>query len=80
MVKGLSSLFSIWKVKLLYGFKKCKLIIVFLLGVSCVSALKARFGQESYDDSMEEITKLAQCGLLEDYKTQFKSLVNLWLT
>jgi hypothetical protein len=39
-------------------------------------SLKIRFGKGSYDDPMEDLTKLKQIGMLEEYKTQFDHLAS----
>jgi hypothetical protein len=41
-----------------------------------LQSLRIRFEKGSYDDPMEELTKLKQVGVLEDYKTQFDFLAN----
>jgi len=41
-----------------------------------LQSLRIRFGKGSYDDPMEELTKLKQVGVLEDYKTQFDFLAS----
>jgi hypothetical protein len=41
-----------------------------------VLAMQVRFGKGSYDDPMENLSKLKQTGLLEEYKTQFELLAN----
>jgi hypothetical protein len=41
-----------------------------------VLVIKVRFGKGSYVDPMENLSKLKQTGLLEEYKTQFELLAN----
>jgi hypothetical protein len=41
-----------------------------------LQSLRIRFGKGSYDNPMEELTKLKQVGVLEDYKTQFDFLAS----
>ena len=41
-----------------------------------VLAIQVRFCKGSYDNPMENLSKLKQTGLLEEYKTQFKLLAN----
>ncbi|XP_035543593.1 uncharacterized protein LOC118347680 [Juglans regia] len=41
-----------------------------------VKVLLLRFGPSSYDDPMEQLTRLRQVGSVEEYKAQFESLSN----
>jgi hypothetical protein len=41
-----------------------------------VLAIQVRIGKGSYDNLMENLSKLKQIGLLEEYKTQFELLAN----
>jgi hypothetical protein len=41
-----------------------------------VLTIQVRFNKGSYDDPMENLSKLKQTRLLEEYKTQFELLTN----
>jgi hypothetical protein len=41
-----------------------------------LAAIQVRFGNSSYDDPTETLSKLKQTGSLEEYKTQFEELAN----
>lgn len=42
-----------------------------------VKVLLIRFGPSSYNDSMEQLTRLRQTGLVVDYKASFEALSNM---
>lgn len=43
---------------------------------SLTRALLARFSPGGYDDPVETLPHLRQCGIVEEYKDQFESLSN----
>jgi hypothetical protein len=44
--------------------------------IEFTKAIRVRFGKGSYDDLMENLSKLHQSGMLEEYKSQFEVLAN----